>query len=179
MKFVAFLRNVNLGQPNSPTREQLESAFRKAGAPWAASFMSNGTLVFSASDPLHAHRITQQACELLLEQCNMREPAFVRNLEHLARLVAEDPFLPFEDAEISERSLTLFRPGSTVMVQTPLESNRRDCLVFRIDAGEAFSVSRAIDGKSGYPTPVLEKALHAPVTTRSWTTILRLVAQHA
>lgn len=179
MKFVAFLRNVNLGQPNSPTREQLESAFRQAGAPWVASFMSNGTLVFSASDSSYAHQITQRACEILLEQCNMREPAFVRSLEHLAWLVADDPFLPLEGVEISERSLTLFDPSLAAAVQAPLESSRKDCLIFRIDAGEAFSVSRAIDGKSGYPTPVLEKALHAPVTTRSWTTILRLVAKHA
>ncbi|HSN77824.1 MAG TPA: DUF1697 domain-containing protein [Anaerolineae bacterium] len=179
MKFVAFLRNVNLGQPKSPTREQLESAFREAGAPWAASFMSNGTLAFSASDSFHAQAVTQSACETLREVCGLREPAFVRSLEHLARLVAEDPFLPFEDAEISERSLTLFQPGLTEMVQTPLESSRKDCLVFRIDAGEAFSISRLIDGKSGYPTPVLENALHAPVTTRSWTTILRLIAKHA
>lgn len=179
MKFVAFLRNVNLGQPNSPTREQLESAFREAGAPWAASFMSNGTLVFSATDPLDAHQITPRACGILLKQCNMREPAFVRSLEHLARLVAEDPFSPFDGAEISERSLTLFDPEPAATVQAPLESDRKDCLVFRIDAGEAFSISRAIDGKSGYPTPLLEKALHAPVTTRSWRTTQRLIAKHA
>ena len=64
MKFVAFLRNVNLGQLNSPTRDQLEAAFREAGAPWAASFMSNGTLVFSASDSFHAQAVTQSACEI-------------------------------------------------------------------------------------------------------------------
>lgn len=179
MKFVAFLRNVNLGQPNSPTREQLESAFRQAGAPWAASFMSNGTLVFSSSDGAHAHQITQHACDILLEQCNMREPAFVRSLDHLARLVAEDPFLAFDRAEISERSLTLFDPEPAAAVQAPLESNRKDCLVFRIEDGDALSIGREVDGKSGYPTPVLEKALHTPVTTRSWTTILRLVAKHA
>ncbi len=179
MKFVAFLRNVNLGQPNSPTREQLEAAFREAGASWAASFMSNGTLVFSASDSFHAQAMAQSACETLHEVCGMREPAFVRSLEHLARLVAEDPFLPFDGAEISERSLTLIDPEPAVAVQAPLESNRKDCLVFRIDTGEAFSVSRAIDGKSGYPTPLLEKALNAPVTTRSWRTIQRLVAKYA
>lgn len=179
MSFVAFLRNVNLGQPNSPTREQLEAAFRDAGASWAASFMSNGTLVFSASNSFHAQAVAQSACETLREVCGMSEPAFVRSLEHLAQLVAEDPFLYFEDVEISERSLTLFEAETAVGVQAPLESSRRDCLVFRIDDGEAFSVSREIEGKSGYPTPVLEKALHAPVTTRSWTTILRLVAKYA
>ena len=57
-------------------------------------------------------------------------------------------------------------------------SVRKDCLVFRAAAGLALSVIREVNGKIGYPTPVLEKALNLPVTTRSWTTIVRLVERH-
>jgi len=32
MRYAAFFRNVNLGHPNSPSRQQLESAFSTAGA---------------------------------------------------------------------------------------------------------------------------------------------------
>ena len=37
MRFAAFFRNLNLGRPSCPTREQLESAFVEAGAGAAAS----------------------------------------------------------------------------------------------------------------------------------------------
>ena len=71
MKFVAFLRNVNLGQPGSPTRAQLESAFLEAGAGEAASFMSNGTLVFSVSRSRPAQGTARRACEILSEICGL------------------------------------------------------------------------------------------------------------
>ena len=46
-RYAAFLRNVNLGRPNSPTRAQFEEAFLVSGALSAESFLVNGTLVFT------------------------------------------------------------------------------------------------------------------------------------
>ena len=74
--------------------------------------------------------------------------------------------------------MSFFDPKSGTTIPAPLESERKDCLIFRIDAGEAFSIIREVDGKTGYPTRVLENALNSPVTTRMWTTILRLVKKH-
>ncbi len=179
MKFVAFLRNVNLGQPGSPTRAQLESAFRLAGAGDPASFMSNGTLVFSVSRSRLALGMARRAREILNDVCGLTEPVFVQSLVHLAHLAAENPFEEFPASAISERLISFFEPRAAAKLKAPLESERKDCLVFRIGEGEALSVTRTIGGKAGHPALVLEKALGLPVTTRSWTTILRLVARHA
>ena len=179
MKFVAFVRNVNLGQPGSPTRAQLESAFLLAGAGEAASFMSNGTLAFSVSRSRLAQGTARRACEILSDVCGLKEPVFVQSLVHLAQLAAEKPFADFDTSAISERCMSFFEPRAMAKLKAPLESERKDCLVFRIGEGEALSITRTIGGKAGYPNLVLEKALGLPVTTRSWTTILRLVARHA
>jgi len=178
VKFVAFLRNVNLGQPGSPGRGQLESAFLQAGASSAISFMSNGTLVFDVADERMAGPIARSACEGLRITMGMKEPVFVRSFQHLAALVANDPFLEWSAAQVSERAISFFDYSGEMPVRAPLQSERKDCLVFRIDAGEAFAITREVDGKIGYPTPVLEKALGVPVTTRGWNTILRLVRRH-
>lgn len=178
MQFVAFLRNVNLGQPKSPTRAQLESAFERAGAAAATSFMSNGTLVFTAAGRRLAESTARRAAALLRADCGLTEPVFVRSLRHLTELVAEDPFADADYAPAAERAFSVFDPAGAPRLSAPLESARRDCLVFRLDAGEAFSLMRTIAGQTGYPTPVLEKALGRPVTTRGWTTILRLVRKH-
>jgi uncharacterized protein (DUF1697 family) len=178
MKFVALLRNVNLGQPRSPTRSQLEAAFLQAGASEAASFMSNGTLVFSVARSRVAPHTAQQAREILSQVCGLKEPVFVQSFGRLAQLVAEDPFVKFTDPGIAERCISFFEPKATAKLELPLESVRKDCLVFRAAAGLALSIVREVNGKIGYPTPVLEKALNLPVTTRSWTTIVRLVKRH-
>ncbi len=165
MKWVAFFRNVNLGQPKSPTRAQLEAAFREAGAEAAASFMSNGTLLFSVARGARALAVTRRAGVILSRVCGLHEPGFVCDFRRLAAWVAEDPFADLP-AAASERCFSIFAPGAAAGLELPLVAARADCVVFRIDTDAAFSYTRIIAGQAGYPTPVLEKALHQPVTTR-------------
>ncbi len=178
MKFVAFVRNVNLGQPKSPTRAQLEDAFLQSGAATATSFMSNGTLIYSVSNSHLAQKTAKRACDILQNVCGMKEPVFVCSFQHLVELVDEDPFSSFNDPTITGQAISFFDPQLGTMITAPIESGRNDCTIFRIGDGDALSILREVDGKTGYPTPVLEKALSAPVTTRSWTTILRLIKKH-
>ena len=179
MRYVAFVRNVNLGQPKSPTRAQLENAFLQAGASSATSFLSNGTLIYSVSRSRLAQSIANRARTALQQVCRLNEPIFVCSFQHLVELVAEDPFSDFKDSSSIGYAISFFDPKIETKVIAPIESKRKDCLIFRIDAGEAFSIVREVKGKEGYPTPVLENALNSPVTTRSWTTILRMIKKHA
>lgn len=178
VRFVAFLRNVNLGQPRSPTRAQLETAFLQAGAATAVSFLSNGTLLFSIPSRRAARPTARRAGAHLQAQCGLREPIFVCDFQILADLAAADPFAAFSATTFAERAISFFEPPAGIDLQLPLESERRDCLVFRAEAGLALSITRTLHGRTGYPTPVLEKALGVPVTTRGWNTILRLLKKH-
>ncbi|MGE5378071.1 MAG: DUF1697 domain-containing protein [Bacteroidota bacterium] len=178
MKFVAFIRNVNLGQPKSPTRAQLEDAFLQAGASTATSFLSNGTLVYSVSRSRLAQKTAARARNFLQNVCGLKEPVFVCSFQHLVDLVDEDPFSHFHDPTITGQAISFFDPPLGTMLTAPIESERNDCTVFRIGEGDALSILREVNGKTGYPTPVLEKVLNSPVTTRSWTTILRMVKKH-
>lgn len=178
MRFVAFVRNVNLGQPKSPTRAQLEDAFLQSGASTAVSFMSNGTLIYSVSNSQLAQKTANQARDILQNVCGMKEPVFVCSFQHLVELVDEDPFSSFNDPTITGQAISFFDPHLGPMLTAPIASERKDCTIFRIGEGDALSILREVNGKTGYPTPVLEKALSSPVTTRSWTTILRLVKKH-
>lgn len=141
--------------------------------------MSNGTLVFTAADERMANSIALSACEALRSAVGMKEPVFVRSFQHLAALVAADPFADWSEVEVAERAISFFDYPGEMLVRAPIQSERQDCLVFRIDAGEAFAITREVGGKAGYPTPVLEQALGVPVTTRGWTTLLRLVKKHS
>jgi len=175
MEYVAFLRNVNLGQRGAPTRAQLEAAFLEAGAARASSFLSNGTLVFSRARHLHSDLVVQCAGRLLRERHGLREPLFCRGLDRLSALVEEDPFGRCGMPPDGMPYLSLFDPTGALHAAVPIESARRDCTVFRIDKGEAFSHAQRVGGRSGYPTALLESVLRVPVTTRGWATIVRLV----
>ena len=91
-RYAAFLRNVNLGRANSPTRLQFEAAFLESGAATATSFLVNGTLVFTPAPGARARAVAARACEAMRVSCGMTEPVFVRSLDELQRLVESDPF---------------------------------------------------------------------------------------
>ena len=179
MRYVAFIRNVNLGQPKSPTRAQLENAFLQAGASTATSFLNNGTLIYSVSRSRLEQTTVNRARKVLQQVCRLKEPIFVCSFQHLLELVAEDPFSDFKDSINIGYAISFFDPKNRTKLILPIESKRKDCLIFRINHGKALSIVREVNGKEGYPTPVLESVLNSPVTTRNWTTILRMVKKHA
>ena len=94
-RYAAFLRNVNLGRPNSPTRAQLEDAFLASGAASAESFLVNGTLVFTLAPGARPRAVAARACEAMRASCGLREPVFVRSVAELRALVASDPFAQY------------------------------------------------------------------------------------
>lgn len=178
MKFAVFFRNVNLGRANCPSKVQLEQAFLDAGAAEAASFLVNGTLVFSAAANRSAG-VLKAAVQNLQQVCGLKEPAFLRRVDELAALVATDPFAGVDRAQVYETCVTFLSPRSPALPALPLQSRRGDVSVLSCSGSEAFSLSYKIGNTPGSPNALLEKTLALPATTRAWNTIVRLVAKHA
>ncbi len=179
MRFVAFFRNVNLGQGHSPTRGQLEAAFAAAAAHEARSFQTAGTVVFSAEHEPAAAAVIERARGVLLAQCGLPEPAYFAPLDHLADLVAADPFAVCDLSNVLDSNATFMSRPALAHLSLPLRSPRGDVEVLRLTPYLALSVRRQIDGHVLSPTAFFEKLLGAPATTRSWGTILRLVSKHS
>lgn len=179
MKYAAFFRNLNLGRPNCPTRAQFEDAFTQAGAESATSFLTNGTLVFTVGPGARGRKVLAGACQRLHAGCGLREPAFIRSVDYLAELVAQDPFAGVDPGGVYERCVTLLHPDSGAMPELPLESRRGDVRILHCTGTEALSVSLKIGNTPGSPNAYLERLLGMPATTRSWNTVVRLVRRYA
>ena len=178
-RYAAFLRNVNLGRPNSPTRVQLEEAFITAGAASAESFQVNGTLVFTPGPGTRPRALAARACELMAARCGLREPVFVRGLDELQALVASDPFAG-QAAEGRDACCISFLGAPRKPLPTlPLVTSRGDLEVLRTDDTHVLSVSRWVGASAGSPNAWLERTLGEPATTRNWRTLLRLVQKHS
>jgi uncharacterized protein (DUF1697 family) len=177
MKVVAFVRNINVGQKGFPSRPQLEQAFLAAGARSAMSFQSNGTVVAEVEDGMRLELLGDGAGEYLRAECGFGEAIFVRELAAIRAAVGEDPYAGIEDTGYPHRYVSYYDYAGDPAGMFPLASAKGDCLVFAGTGQEAYSVAKEIRGVSGYPTPLLEKRLGVPVTTRSWTTLVRLVGR--
>jgi uncharacterized protein (DUF1697 family) len=174
MRFAAFFRNVNLGRPGKPTREQFVKAFEQAGGKDVRSFLTHGNAVFSASSKRAAQAVLRDACKRLEAVCGLTEPAFLRGLDSLAKLVASDPFADGPDDDIYERCVSFVPAKALSLVELPVITARRDVEIFAAGDEEFLSVSRKFTASPGSPNAWLEKNLGLSATTRAWNTVVRI-----
>ena len=178
-RYAAFLRNVNLGRPGSPTRAQLEAAFLESGAATAASFLVNGTLVFTPAPGARARAVASRACVALRASCGMREPVFVRGVDDLRALAASAPFAGVVAEGRDACCITFLGAARKTLPAFPLATARGDLELLVADDTHVLSVSRWVGASAGSPNAWLERTLGEPATTRNWRTVLRLVEKYS
>lgn len=154
---------------------QLEEAFRGAGAEFAQSFQTNGTLVYAAEDREAALAILERAIQALQTACGLREPAFISRLQHLVDLVAADPFAEAGTENLYYFSASFMAPDALARLAEPFWMPRRDLEVVQVTDEVLLCVVHKIERRTGDPTSFFEKFLQTKVTTRAWSTIERLV----
>jgi len=175
MLFAVFFRNLNLGRPPAPTREQLEQSFLAAGAVMATSFLTNGNLVFEASSASRATKIVSAARAHLLTQLGFDEPAFVRELSYLQDLVAQEPFAGIDIQQVYECCVTFF-DADIHLGPAPAQKNAKgDVVVVNYTKAEMLSVCYKFGASPGSPNAFAERQFDVQSSTRSWSTICRLV----
>jgi uncharacterized protein DUF1697 len=167
--FVAFFRNLNLGQrrSRSPTRPELLAAFERAGAVNASNFQVNGTVIFETDGD--AQSVAEEAVAQLTPVCGYDDLVVARPVDWLLGL--ELDAVP-ANAEVS------FFDGPDPFPETlPWAVPSAGLTVVRADARHAVSVND-LERTSG-ATLTLEKRLGVPVTSRGVPTLHRLRARLA
>jgi uncharacterized protein (DUF1697 family) len=158
---------------------QFEAAFLAAGAESAASFLTNGTLVFEARNKALARRVLAEASQTMAAECGLREPGFLGSVDHLAELVALDPFARVDRDSVYEVCVTFLDARHPALPALPLVSKREDVELLSATGGEVFSICRVVGNTPGSPNAFLEKLLGTPSSTRAWNTVVRLVEKYA
>jgi uncharacterized protein (DUF1697 family) len=179
MRYAAFFRNLNLGRRNCPDRAQFEQVFLEAGASAAASFLTNGTMVFEARSRRAAENILDTASASMAASCGLREPAFLRGIDQLVALVDTAPFRAIDSTTVFACCVTFLHREVVITDKPPLATPRGDVEVIAITGSEALCLAHKLGKNPGSPNAFLEKALALPATTRVWNTVVRLVDKHA
>ncbi len=92
-----------------------------------------------------------------------------QSLSHLDRLLAAEGEVKFYVTFLCEEPETV--PA------LPLISAKKDVEIFLVENRDVFSVSRSQNGHFGFPNEFVEKKFGVCATTRSWSTIKKIVSQ--
>ena len=169
MQFVAFFRNVNQGQRGHPSTADLLTAVHATGATDAFAFRSNGTVVFDSGD------IDSVAGALQREQLSGRE-VFVRPATFFESLMHYEgsPLKSRLEVTIFESETSLAEAEADADVVHDAERRGR-CEIVESAAGWALVLNHSEHQSNG--TPVVERIIGGPATSRGLSTLLGLARQ--
>ncbi len=169
MTNVAFFRNLNLGHRGSPTSDELVAAF--GGPTVARNFQTNGTVLFASAFP----RATADQARRALRERGYQHHMVVRATSELGKIVTETPEAAREE-NVYRTMISFFDTEHLPRVELPARSRDQLVELRRLGPGYVCSVCWKPRSKAGCVTGFLETLLNAPVTTRTLSTMRRLIA---
>ncbi len=152
---------------------ELQRALERAGFEDVKTVLSSGNAVFRAR--LKSEAAIARKVELATAE-RLGTPFFtlVRSIESLQALVASEPFAGFRLAAGSKRIVTFLREPPVPAPQLPIERDGARVLALRDDTVLSAYVPSA---KGPVFMSLLEKTFGKQITTRTWDTVLKVVAR--
>lgn len=173
-RHVGFIRNVMIGRSGLTASHLLRLA-ETSGAVRPTSHLATGNLAFDAA-PADVANIADRLEEAIAGTIGRHEPIFVRSVDHLERAVTAHRFAELDVDDVKDRCVSYLPVPLPETATLPLTTPRGDVVIFEVDGLDAYSVTRLVDSRSSSPGPTLEKLTGAPVTSRNWNTIERILA---
>ena len=165
--WVAFFRNLNLGQRRSPTRDVLLAAFAAEGATDLLSHQGNGTVAFTAPADRAPQELADAVVARLTPACGYDDVVLVRSLDWLRSLDPAD--LP-DGCEV-----TLMDGPDPFPEALPWAPDGVDATVLRADGSHAVVLNHVERRSIG--TRLVETRLGVPATSRGAGTVERLLVR--
>ncbi len=171
---LAFLRAINVGGHAIVSMQALAGAFEAVGCRDVRTFLNSGNVAFTA--PGKAAATIQQRIQSKLKDLLGTEALVIfRTLRELDAVLKSDPFKDAAKERDVKLYVSLLAAKPDKPVKLPIESPKDGLKVFHMDKLNIFVVSRRVNGRSGFPNILVEKAFGVPATTRNWNTITKIV----
>jgi uncharacterized protein (DUF1697 family) len=171
--FVALLRGVNIGAAKRVPMADLRALLAELGYTRVATLLNSGNAVFHAargSPAVHAARVAAAIATRL----RIAVPVIVKSARQLGSIVAENP-LAKATLEPSKLLVAFTQDAKALLSLAAIEALVKPPERFALGRNAAYLLCPAgiLESKAG--AALLGKG-RSPVTTRNWTTVLKLHA---
>jgi uncharacterized protein (DUF1697 family) len=175
IRYVAFLRGINVGGHNLVRKDELKKAFAPLGFGNVRTIAASGNVAFEA--PPDEPGALARKIEKNLEKGFGREiGVIVRTADELCGMVAADPFQKMKMTADVKLYVTFLAEKAKGDFKIPHQSPNGDFRVLKVSGGEIFSmVNIAKGGRTLDAMKYIEKEFGGSVTTRNWSTIKKVL----
>lgn len=166
-RYAAFLRGVS---PVNCKMPELKKCLEEAGYTNVRTVLASGNVVFDAKAT--SETALEKKLETILKKGLGREfPVYVRSVEYLKELLAEDPYSQLKLKSGAKRVVTFLRKIPKVKPKLPIE--RDGARLLRISRRELYS-AYVPSPKGPVFMQLIEKTFGKDVTTRTWDTLQKV-----
>ncbi len=172
MKYVAFLRAINVGGNAIIKMADLKKMFEAAGLENVQTYIQSGNVIFESEEG--ADSLAKQIERLLEKTARYKIEVFVRTIREVQSIAEKSPF-GVKDGEMVYVTFLNTKPGK--QSQQALLNHKSDADDFAFKGREVYSLRRDRE-KSVFSNNFLEKILKMPATSRNLTTITKIVEKY-
>lgn len=173
--YAAFLRGINVGGHKIVKMDDLKRAFASLGFQNAKTLLASGNVVFQAP-PMSASVLTKQLEEKLKKTFGFQISVLIRSLKELQRLDGSKPFHGITVTPQTRLFVTFLSEKPASRLKLPYVSPGGNFKILRASKCEVCSVLTITNLRRGMQfMAVLDKEFGRKITTRSWSTITRIL----
>ena len=172
MKYVAFLRAINVGGHAIIQMADLKKMFESAGLENVQTYIQSGNVIFESEEDEDS--LVKQLERQVEKVAEYKIHVFVRTMQNVQSIADKSPFTP-KDGEMGYVTFLSKKPDKKS--QQALLSFRSEADDFAFKGRELYSLRRDRE-KSIFSGNIVEKTLKTPSTTRNLNTISKIVAKY-
>jgi uncharacterized protein (DUF1697 family) len=171
----AFLRGINVGGHRSVRMVELKKALESLGFKNVKTFLASGNVVFQAP-PMSASVLTKQLEEKLKKTFGFEISVLIRSIKELQRLDKANPFAGIKVTPQTRLFVTFLTEKPARSLKIPYVAPGGNFKILRVSRSEVCSVLTITNLRRGMQfMAILDKEFGRMITTRSWSTITRIL----
>lgn len=176
VRYVAFLRAINVGGRKLIRMEDLTRVLLRAGLANVRTYIQSGNVIFD-SEETDATALAKRIENALLKALGHEVTVVLRTNTELENILEPNSFKRVKPGDDVMLFVTFLASQPSRKPRLPLISTTEKLEAFQIRGGAAFIVARRKkNGRFGFPNNFVEKALGVSATTRNWSTVSKIAA---
>jgi uncharacterized protein (DUF1697 family) len=177
MKFVSFLRGINVGGKFIVKMEDLKNVYIKLGFKNVLTVLNSGNIIFETEEK-NKEAITKNLEVILEKTFGFKINIIVKSAQELKELIVSNPFNNIDVTDKTRLYITFTDGIHKIDLKIPFISPGKDYSIILFEKGIICSVL-TLSQKIGTTDLMkfLEKEFGNNITTRNWNTILKIGKQ--
>jgi len=172
MKYVAFLRGINVGGRTVIKMEKLRKVFSSLGFANVKSYIQSGNIVFE-SDETDEKELTEKIGKAV-EANFFKTPVMIRSIDEIRKAIENNPFAA-EQFEDKYFHLVFLSEKLTQEKAEMLLSNNKDTEKFAVFDREIYCLLREGVANSLLGKKYIDNKLKVSATARNWRTMQKIL----